>query len=171
MSRTSNKDKKTIFQLSREELGWSREKASEELGISPERIERIENEKLAIYPEEVMKMAECYKNPNLCNHYCSNKCPIGMKYVPEIKIKDLSQIVLEMLALFNSMNKKRERLIEITCDGVISNDQIEDFIRIQNELERITITADTLRLWTEQMLANGNIDEKAYEICKTRINK
>lgn len=171
MSRVSNKKEKTMYQVCREELGWSREKASEELGISPERIERIENEKLAIYPEEVVTMAECYKNPNLCNYYCSNKCPIGVKHVPEIKIKDLSQIVLEMLASLNSMNKKKERLIEITVDGDISNDEMEDFVRIQKELEQISITVETLRLWSEQMIANGLIDEEAYEECKKRLNK
>lgn len=171
MSRISSKDKKTIYQLCREELGWSREKASEELNISPERIERIENEKLAIYPEEVVRMAECYKNPNLCNYYCSNKCPIGIKYVPEIKSKDLSQIILEMLASLNSVNKKRDRLIEITYDGEISNDQIDDFIRIQQELEKISITVEALQLWSEQMVANGTIDKKAYEESKRRLNK
>lgn len=171
MGRISSKKEKTMYQLCREELGWSREKASEELGISPERIERIENEKLLIYPEEVITMAECYKNPNLCNYYCSNKCPIGIKYVPEIKIKDLSQIVLETIASLNALNKKKERLIEITVDGNISDDELEDFVKIQNELERISITVDTLRLWSEQMLANGSIDEEAYEVCKSRLNK
>ena len=171
MSRTSNKNNKTIFQICREELGWSREKASDEIGISPERIERIENGKLAIYPEEVILMSQYYKNPNLCNYYCSNQCPIGKKYVPEIKMKDLSQIVLEILASLNSMSKNKDRLIEITYDGDISNDEIEDFIRIQRELERISITVETLQLWCEQMLAEGIIDPKAYEICKNRLVK
>ena len=171
MSRTSSKNNKSMFQMCREELGWSREKASVELGISPERIERIENGKLSIYPDEVILMAQHYKNPNLCNYYCSKQCPIGMKYVPEIKMKNLSQIILEMLASLNSMSKNQERLIEITYDGDISNDEIEDFIRIQMELERISTTVETLRLWCEQMLAQGIIDQEAYEICKKRLVK
>lgn len=43
-------------------------------------------------------MAEKYKRPSLCNYYCSRQCPIGQQYVPEIEIKELSSIVLEMLA-------------------------------------------------------------------------
>ena len=89
--------------------------------------------------------------------------PIGMKYVPEIKIKDLSQVVLEMLASLNSMKRSQERLIEITADGVIENDELEDFINIQKELERISITVETLQLWTEQMLATGKIDINQYK--------
>ena len=50
------------------------------------------------HPDEVLVMAEKYKQPSLCNYYCANQCPIGQEYVPEIKVKDLSQIVLEMLA-------------------------------------------------------------------------
>lgn len=120
MGRLSTKENKTIFQLSREELGYSREKASELLGwISPERIEKIENEKSMPHPDEILAMSIVYKNPKLCNFYCANLCPIGQEYVPEVKIKDLSQIVLEMLASLNAMRKKQERLIEITADGKI----------------------------------------------------
>ncbi len=91
--------------------------------------------------------------------------------MPELKIKDLSQIVLEMLASLNSMNRKQERLIEITADGKIDGDEIDDFIRIQEELDRISMTADTLRLWSEQMLADGVIDSQEYERRKNNIRK
>ena len=97
-------------------------------------------------------MADKYKQPNLCNFYCANQCPIGQQYVPEVKIKDLSQIVLEMLASLNSMQKKKDRLIEITVDGEISGDELADFIYIQEELERISIAVETLQLWSERML-------------------
>ena len=35
------------------------------------------------------------------NYYCSNQCPIGRQYVPEVNIQDLSQIVL---CLVDSLN-------------------------------------------------------------------
>ena len=167
MGRVSVKENKNIYQLRREELGLSREKASELLEtMPPERIEKIESEKSLPHPDEVLLMSEAYKMPNLCNHYCANECPIGKQYVPEIKIKDLSQIVLEMLASLNSMHKKQERLIEITADGKIEGDEIKDFIHIQEELEKISITVETLQLWSEQMLANGTIDIEAYKAYK-----
>ena len=167
MGRVSVKENKNMYQLRREELGLSREKASELLEtMPPERIEKIESEKSLPHPDEVLLMSEAYKLPNLCNHYCANECPIGKQYVPEIKIKDLSQIVLEMLASLNSMHKKQERLIEITADGRIEGDEIKDFIHIQEELEKISITVETLQLWSEQMLANGAIDIEAYKACK-----
>ena len=135
MGRASTRENKTLYQVFREELGLSREKASELLGwISAERIEKIESEKSLPHPEEILAMADCYKKPSLCNYFCSHECPIGQEYVPEIKAKELSQITLEMLATLNTLVKEKERLIEITVDGEISQDEIPDFIAIQKEL-------------------------------------
>ena len=172
MARASTKANKNVYQITRENLGLSREKASEVLvSITPDRIEKIESEKSTPHPDEVLAMAEGYKAPNLCNFYCSRECAIGQQYVPEIKIKDLSQIVLEMLASLNSMNKKKERLIEITADGEIDDEVIEDFIYIQDELEKISITVETLRLWSEKMLATGAIDNGQYQQYKEKHKK
>ena len=138
MARASTKENKNIYHKTRESLKLTREAASELLEtIAPERIEKIENERLLPHPDEVLVMAEKYKQPGLCNYYCANQCPIGQQYVPEIKAKDLSQIVLEMLASLNAMNKQKERLIEITVDGKIAGDELRDFIGIQEELEQI----------------------------------
>ena len=124
MARVSTKENKNIYQLTREELKLSREAAGELLeSIQPDRIEKIENERSLPHPEEILVMADKYKQPGLCNYYCANQCPIGQQYVPEVKIKALSQIVLEMLASLNAMNKQKERLIEITADGQISGDE------------------------------------------------
>lgn len=163
MGRASTKENKNKYQLIREELGLSREKASELLEIlSPERLEKIENERSAPHPEEVLLMSQKYRKPSLCNHYCANQCPIGRQYVPEVQVKELSSIVLEMLASLNCVHKQKDRLIEIAADGQISGEEIDDFIYIQEELERISITVETLQLWSERMLATGVIDADAY---------
>ena len=64
------------------------------------------------------------------------------------------------------IQKRKERLIEITADGEISGDEIADFVHIQEELERISITVETLQLWSERMLAMGAIDMEAYKAHK-----
>lgn len=171
MGRASTKENKNIYQKTREALRLTREAAGDLLeSITPERIEKIENERCLPHPDEVLVMAEKYKQPSLCNYYCANQCPIGKQYVPEVKVKDLSQIILEMLASLNAMNKRKERLIEITADGVIGEDELADFIFIQKELERISITVETLQLWVEQMLATGAMDAQRYRMCKERLD-
>lgn len=164
MGRASTKENKNLYQKTREALQLTRETAAELLeSMSPERIEKIENERSLPHPDEVLLMAEKYKLPSLCNYYCANQCSIGQQYVPEIKIKDLSQIVLEMLDSLNSVSKQKERLIEITVDGKITGDELDDFIHIQEELERISIAVETLQLWSERMLATGVIDVEQYK--------
>lgn len=114
MGKISLKEKKNIYRSRREELELTRDKASELLKVlPPERIEKIENEKSLPHPDEVLVMAEGYKMPDLCNYYCANECPIGRQYVPEVKIKDLSRIILEMVASLNTMHRKQERLIVV----------------------------------------------------------
>lgn len=172
MPRVSSKTNKNVYFQRREDLGLTRDKASELLeSIPPERIEKIENERSAPHPEEVLIMADKYKSPELCNYYCSNQCPIGKQYVPEIKVQDLSQIILKMLASLNSVQDNQRRLIEITADGIIDENEIADFVDIQDELEKISITVETLQLWSEQMLANGSIDIKKYNEYKNKKKK
>ncbi len=163
MGRASTKQNKSIYQLRREEAGLTREQASEVMTtLSPDRIEKIENGKCKVYPEDVIELAEGYRRPDLCNYYCARECEIGKSTVPELKLTDLSQIILEMLASLNSMHRKQERLIEITADGVIQDEEIKDFVEIQKELEKISITVDTLQLWSKQMLAEKKINMELY---------
>ena len=164
MARKSTKENKNIYQRTREAMDLTREEASDLLvTMSPERIEKIENERTMPHPDEVLVMAQKYKQPSLCNYYCANQCPIGAQYVPEIKVKDLSQIILEMLASLNSMQKEKDRLIEITVDGKVSGDELADFVAIQEQLEKISVAVETLQLWCERMLATGAIDPEAYQ--------
>ena len=152
MGRKSVKENKTVYQLYREEQGLTREAASELLEfISADRIEKIEGEKVLARPEEVMKMAEVYKKPGLNNYFCTEECPIGMKYVQKVELKDLSQITLEMLATLNALDKEKNRLIEITVDGVVSDDEEADFDAIRKRLDDMSRAISSLALWVDSV--------------------
>jgi hypothetical protein len=167
MPRVSTKENKNAYFKRREELKLTREQASELLeSIPPERIEKIENERAEPHPDEIMIMAEKYKSPELCNYYCSKQCPIGQRYVPEIRMQDLSQIVLSTVDSLNTVQDKQKRFINITADGVIDDAEVDDFVDIQMELEKISVAVETLQLWSEQMLANGKINVEKYEARK-----
>lgn len=169
MGRASTKENKNVYHIARENEGLTREKASEKLAISPDKLNNIENDKIInLDPVDVLNMSKVYKKPDLCNYYCTNQCAIGNAYIPEIKIKDLSQIVLEMIASLNSLNREKDRLIEIAADGEITNDEIDDFISIQNQLEKISITVGVMQLWAEKMISTGKIDPKLYDEKKNR---
>lgn len=159
MGRKSIKENKNEYQLTREAAGLTRAEAAELMEyVSESRIEKIESEKSDPHPDEIIAMSEAYKKPGLCNYYCSVKCPLGQKHIPQVEAKDLSQITLEMLATLNNLNKEKDRMIEITADGVISDDEMEDFSRIRKQLAQIATTANSLQLWIENTVAAGGMD-------------
>lgn len=164
MGKRSIKENKNIYQQLREEAGLTREEAADALGfISESRIEKFESGKSPVHPEEVLAMARAYRKPALCNYYCSHECPIGQEYIPEVKVKDLAQIVLQTLSTMNSLDKAKNRFIEITADGQISEDEFTDFVRIENGIKEIGLAADSLTLWMENMIASGKIDREKLE--------
>lgn len=164
MGRRSTKENKNIYQTSREAVSLTRDAAAEKLSfLSSDRIEKIENEKSLPHPDEILAMAECYKNPALCNYYCSHECPIGREYVPEIKAKDLSVITLEMLSTLNTLSREKDRLIDIAADGEITPDEIPDFLQIHSHLDQMSQAIDSLRLWVDNTIASGKMDKNALK--------
>ena len=65
-----------------------------------------------------------------------------------------------MLASLNSLEKEKNRLIEITVDGQISEDEIKDFEKIQEQLSQISMAIDSLQLWVQKAIAEGRIDKR-----------
>lgn len=164
MGKKSVRENKNIYQVCRETMELTREKASEEMEfISSDRIEKIESEKSIPHPDEILAMAKCYHEPILCNYYCSHECPIGVQEIPEIKTKHLSQIILEMLASLNAMESAKNRLIEITADGEITEDEYEDFAVIQAQLQKISSSVNSLKLWRDKMIADNKIDAQKLQ--------
>ncbi|MDO4459372.1 MAG: helix-turn-helix transcriptional regulator [Clostridia bacterium] len=153
MGRRSTKENKSVYQEFREAAELTRDRAEEKMVfVTSDRIEKIENGKSFPHPDEILVMAEAYHAPELCNYFCSHECPIGKDRVPEIKPKELSQIVLDLIAGINKLNKEKERLVEITVDGVIEENEFEDFDRIREELKQVAMAADTLQLWIDKQL-------------------
>ena len=165
MGKKSIKENKNIYFAAREEAGLTRAQASELIGtISESRLEKLETDKTAIVPEDVVDMAVAYKKPELCNYYCTHECRIGKDTVPEVKNSSLSEIVLGMLAALNSLDAQKNRLIDITADGIISDDELPDFVNIQKQLDQIDLTVESLKLWVANTIAEGKID-------KNRLNQ
>ena len=158
MGKKSVKENKNIYQQIREGLSLTREQASELLGvISENRLVKIENETTLPQPEDILIMAQKYKRPDLCNYYCSSVCPIGQKNVPEIKLNNLAQITMGLLASFNNIQDYRNRLIEITADGMITQDEIDDFKDIQKLLEAMAKSISEIQLWVEDAKVKGHM--------------
>ena len=84
-------------------------------------------------------------------------------------MKDLSQIVLEMIASLNAIENKKNRLIEISVDGQITEDEFQDFTVIQDQLSKIAMSVDTLQLWVQKTIAEGKIDKEIFDQYKEQV--
>ena len=154
MGRRSTKENKTIWQITREELGLTREKAGELIpGFSPERIEKIENGRTQIQPEDALLLAEYYKAPALVNYYCCTECPIGESHAVRTESKELTQIAVETTNAVNQMSRIKDRLLEIAEDGKVCNDELEDFMKIKTVLDKLSQSVSNLQLWMDEQIA------------------
>ena len=170
MGKQSTRENKTIYQQYREEQGLTREKASQEMtGVSASRIEKIEYELHEPTPYEIIHMADCYKDPDLCNYYCSHKCMIGDRYVPEIEVSELSTIILETIASLNEINPLTSRLIQIARDGKITDDEIKDFAYISQKLDEVSLAIDSLNLWVDKTASEKNINIELLNAEKAKL--
>ena len=167
MGKKSTREDKSIYFESREQAGLTRAQASELLGtISESRLEKIETGKTAIYPEDIVDMARAYKRPELCNYYCTHQCRIGQETMSEVKSSTLSEIVLGMLSALNSLDNQKNRLIDITADGIISDDELPDFVKIEKELEHIDLTVQSLKLWVANTINEGKLNGEKLDSLK-----
>lgn len=170
MGRISTRESKTIYQICREESGLSREKAGELMdGMSASRIEKIEYETQRPTPYDIIQMADCYKRPDLCNYYCSHRCEIGDRYVPEVEISELSNIILETIASLNDISPLTSRLIQIARDGKITDDEIPDFAYISFKLDEVSLAVNALNLWIEKTASQNQLNFSLFNSEKEKL--
>ncbi len=108
------------------------------------------------------------KGQIFCNYYCSHKCEIGYRYVPEIEMTDLSNIILETIAGLNEINPLTGRLIQIARDGKISDDEMKDFAFISKKLDEISLAIDSLNLWVDKTASEQGLN---FELLNTEKEK
>jgi transcriptional regulator with XRE-family HTH domain len=158
MGRKSIKENKNIYFRCREEAGLTRAQASELMGyISESRIDKIENDRTTVQSDDIVAMAAAYKKPELYNYYCTHECRIGQETVAEIQPANLSELSLSIFNTLNTLNSQKQRLLEIAEDGTISEDEMHDFNAIQESLNKISATVESLKLWVNQAIMNGDI--------------
>ena len=158
LGRRSTKENKSIWQTTRESLELTRERAADLIpGFSPERIEKIENGRTQIQPEDVVLMADSYKSPALRNYYCANECPIGRQHELPTESKELAQIAVETLNAVNRITRNRDRLLEIVEDGQVCSDEYADFLEIKATLDKIALSVSNLQLWVDEQIASGKL--------------
>ena len=130
----------------------SREGAAELLGISQSTLADYELGITKIIPaDSIMRMADLYNAPELRNYYCRNCCPLGGE-VPKVEMEDLDRISIRALSTFRKIGETKELLLDITEDGVISEDEKGDLNKVLENLGELEQIAQSLKLWVKKNL-------------------
>lgn len=131
MAKYATKAKENIFTQARYNAAKfndrlnSREGASEELGIDRSRLARIELGSKNPFPDEVLMMSDIYNAPELKAHFCKYMCPLGKDF-PEVESEDLDRISVKALSSFRKISKAKDLLLDITEDGIITDEEKGD---------------------------------------------
>ena len=151
MGRRASKANRNIYYQARSEAAKedpifsSRETASERLGIERSRLARIELDKVQPYPEEVLIMSGQYRAPYLCDDFCRNVCAIGVNRLLGEKIQNINNDSFERLSLrfisnAHTVEETSRRLVEISKDGKVSQEEYESFHRVLQSMDELTET-------------------------------
>lgn len=129
---------RNIYQLSREAAGYTQEKAAELIGISVESLRSYELDKRIPPDRSVIKMIEIYDARYLAYQHLKTSAEVGQKFMPEVNLTDISTAILKLQKEVNDFLKLKDDLLDITCDGVISEDEKPRWETILKELDDIT---------------------------------
>ena len=137
----------------------SREGAAEMLGVSVSSLADYELGITKVIPvDKVVLMAELYNAPELKAWYCTTECPIGRSFpMPSSNISTVERMTMRLLKQLrqDEVQDIKDTLIEITADGVISEDEKVDLAEILEYLDELIKAAGELRLIGSKVLNGG----------------
>lgn len=148
-----------FYQARKEASSWndrlsSREGAAEETGVDRTRLAYIELNTVNPHPEEVLILSDTYNAPELCNHFCSKMCPLGVKTVNEVEVGELEKTVLQLLSVFQSLPQLKAELIDIAADGVIDDGEKPRMENIISKLDEAANKIQALKIYFQKQYGN-----------------
>lgn len=161
MGRESVKGNENVYFKARKEAAmynpklYSREGAAEMLGVSVSTLADYELGNTKVVPvDKVMLMADLYNCPELRNGYCKYECPIGKSLPVATEIKSLEGIALRLLRTFNvnAIVSMKENLIDITADGMISDEEYSSLSVIREQLRDLQTVISEFQLATDKIV-------------------
>lgn len=131
---------------------FSKEYAAEQLHISAGQLQDYElGITKCIPPDNILRMADVYRAPELRNLYCREMCPLGSD-VPVLELEDLDRITVKAMASLRKTAETKDILLDITEDGVISEEEKSELEKVLQNLDEISAIAQSLKVWAEKNL-------------------
>jgi transcriptional regulator with XRE-family HTH domain len=134
---------------------YSREGAAELLGISVSTLADYELGNTKVVPvDKVVIMADLYNSPELIAGYCMRECPVHGFLPLATEERSIQGIALRLLKRFNEDDLKamKEDLIDITEDGIISEDEVPRLKAILETLDKMAETISEMKIIGEKYI-------------------
>lgn len=134
---------------------FARERAAELIGISAYTLADYELGNVKVVPiDKVVLMADLYNAPELVTGYCKHECPVHGFMPLATEEKNIQGIALRLLKGLNEkeLEKIKDNLIEITEDGVISDEEVDAMREIMRRLDKIAEVISELKLVGEKYM-------------------
>jgi transcriptional regulator with XRE-family HTH domain len=133
---------------------YSRESASELLGLSVSSLANYELGTTKVVPVDVVLMADLYKCPELKAMYCKNECPIGKDLPIEVSYGTVESIVIKLLKELkqDEMQAVLDDLVEIAADGRVTQTERFRLEQVIDRFNKLSLVISELRLLGEKEL-------------------
>ncbi len=128
---------RNIYQIARESTGLTQEKSSELMDISVDSLRAYEGGKRTPPDKVVIKMIEIYDTQYLAYQHLKTSAEVGQKYLPDIEIKELPVAILKLQKEVTDFIRLKDVMIEITCDGIIDDNERLQWNQIVKELDDV----------------------------------
>lgn len=143
---------------------YSREGAADLLGVSVSSLAEYETGVTKVIPvDKIVLMADLYGAPELKLWYCSEECPIGQTApcLPSYELNSVESTTLRLLKMLrqDEVQNVTDTLIDITADGVISDDERVNLTEIMEYLGELIKAAGELQLIGSRILKEGTSND------------
>lgn len=133
----------------------SRAGAAEAMNVSDDVIKDAE---LGLYKclpvDTVVRMADQYKAPELLNYYCLHECPIGNNRAISDSVSSIDRVTVQLIKQLrvDRLGCVKDLLVDIAEDGEVSDDEVDDLIRVRDYLRDLSKTISELETLTERVV-------------------
>lgn len=128
---------RNLYQIARNSAGMTQEKASELLCVSVESLRAYETGRTVPPNDIVSAMIGVYNTQYLAYQHIMHSSEVARQCLPLIELKDLPEAILRLQKEVTDFVRCRDELIDITCDGIITDKERPRYNAILKELDDI----------------------------------
>ena len=134
-----------IYQAARMAAGITQERAAELLSVSVRSIAAYEQEERIPADDIVVKMIEVYDTQFLAYQHLRVNMELAKGILPDVQPTTLPLAIIKLQKEVNDFLHLRDDMMEITCDGIITEDELPRWQEICKELDDICQAIISLR--------------------------